>query len=51
MPGKRENRRPNPRPAPTFAILILVIIEGKILYLLAFTYHITDKLGHANSKL
>jgi len=22
MPGKRENRRPNPRPAPTFAIRI-----------------------------
>jgi len=24
MPGKRENRRPNPRPAPTFAILFTV---------------------------
>jgi len=24
MPGKRENRRPNPKPAPNFAIFLIV---------------------------
>jgi len=37
MPSKGENRRPNPRPAPTFAIFNLIYIVtsssfGPILY-------------------
>jgi len=32
MPGKRENRRPNSRPAPTFAMANKLIFSSSLLY-------------------
>jgi len=36
MPGKRENHRPNPRPAPTFAIFKVTTLFNKMLEKLDF---------------